>query len=230
MPDSNLLLLEEAAARLNALLDEVVFVGGATLSLLITDPGAAPARATIDVDVIARIATYSEYNDFSERLRACGFVEDRRENAPVCRWVHGGLTLDAMPVEGILGFSNRWYRGALEAARQVALPSGRRIRAITAPYFLGSKIEAFRSRGEQDFYASHDLEDFVSVIDGRESICEEVASAPADLRGYLAVAAKELLEEARFRDALPGYLLPDPASQQRIGDVLRKLNAIYRRR
>jgi hypothetical protein len=112
----------------------------------------------------------------------------------------------------------------------VALPSGRRIRAITAPYFLGSKIEAFRSRGKQDFYASHDLEDFVSVIDGRESICEEVASAPADLRGYLAVAAKELLEEARFRDALPGYLLPDPASQQRIGDVLRKLNAIYRRR
>jgi len=54
MPDSNLLLLEEAAARLNALLDEVVFVGGATMSLLITDPGAAPARATIDVDVIAR--------------------------------------------------------------------------------------------------------------------------------------------------------------------------------
>jgi hypothetical protein len=172
MADPNLLLLEEAAARLNALLDEVVFVGGAMLSLLITDPGASSARATIDVDVIARIATYGEYNDFSERLRACGFVEDTRENAPLCRWVHGGLTLDAMPVEEILGFGNRWYRGAFEAARQVALPSGRRIRAITAPYFPGSKIEAFRSRGERDFYASRDLEDFVSVMDGREPICE----------------------------------------------------------
>jgi len=60
MADSNLLLLEEAAAKLRGLLDELVFVGGATLSLLITDPGAAPARATVDVDVIARIATYSE--------------------------------------------------------------------------------------------------------------------------------------------------------------------------
>ena len=230
MADSNLLLLEEAAAKLRGLLDELVFVGGATLSLLITDPGAAPARATVDVDVIARIATYSEYDDFSERLRARGFIEDARENAPVCRWVHGGLTVDAMPVEDILGFGNRWYRGALEAARRVALPSGRQIRAITAPYFLGSKIEAFRNRGERDFYASHDLEDFASVIDGRESICEEIASAPADLCDYLADAARELLQEAHFRDALPGYLLPDPASQQRLGDVLRKLTDIYRRR
>jgi predicted nucleotidyltransferase len=229
MPDSNLLLLEEAAARLNALLDEVVFVGGAILSLLITDPGAAPARSTIDVDVIAKIATYSEYYDFSERLRACGFAEDRRENAPVCRWVHGGLTLDAMPVEDILGFCNLWYRGAFDTARQVVLPNGSQIRAITAPYFLGSKIEAFRGRGERDFYASHDLEDVVSVIDGRDSICEEIASAPVDLRDYLADAAKELLTEIRFRDALPGYLLPDPASQQRLGDVLRKLTEIYRR-
>jgi len=230
MPDSNLLLLEDASAKLYALLDEVVFVGGATLSLLITNSGAAPVRATIDVDVIAEITTYREYHDFSEHLRACGFTEDTREDAPLCRWVHGSLTLDAMPVEGILGFSNRWYRGAFAAAQQAKLPSGRRIRAISAPYFLGTKMEAFRGRGEQDFYASHDLEDFVSVIDGRDSICEEIACAPDDLRGYLADGAGELLTEARFRDALPGYLLPDAAIQQRLDGVLRKLMAIYRRR
>jgi hypothetical protein len=77
--------------------------------------------------------------------------------------------------------------------------------------------------------AGHDLEDVVSVIDGRYSICKEIASAPVDLRDYLADAAKQLLTAIRFRDALPGYLLPDPASRQRLGDVLRKLTAIYRR-
>jgi hypothetical protein len=37
MPDANLLLLETAAVRLGTLLESVVFVGGATVGLLITD-------------------------------------------------------------------------------------------------------------------------------------------------------------------------------------------------
>ncbi|HVE68315.1 MAG TPA: hypothetical protein VNB64_07020 [Solirubrobacteraceae bacterium] len=37
-------LLELAADALGPLLDEVVFVGGATVTLWITDPGAPPVR------------------------------------------------------------------------------------------------------------------------------------------------------------------------------------------
>lgn len=36
-------LLETAAEALDDLLDQVVFLGGATVSLWITDPGAPPA-------------------------------------------------------------------------------------------------------------------------------------------------------------------------------------------
>jgi hypothetical protein len=72
-----------------------------------------------------------------------------------------------------------------------------------------------------DFYASHDLEDFISVLDGRNSICDEIADAPLELRGFLSDAASKLLKEPRFREALPGYLLPDSASQQ-----LKKLGKI----
>lgn len=43
-------LLELAAGALGPLLDEVVFVGGATVTLWITDPGAPPVRPTKDVD------------------------------------------------------------------------------------------------------------------------------------------------------------------------------------
>lgn len=45
-------LLELAADALGPLLDEVVFVGGATVTLWITDPGAPPVRPTKDVDVV----------------------------------------------------------------------------------------------------------------------------------------------------------------------------------
>ena len=44
----NLFLLETAAVRLGDLLREVVFVGGATLDLMVSDEGAAPVRPTTD--------------------------------------------------------------------------------------------------------------------------------------------------------------------------------------
>ena len=224
-----LLLVEDAAAKLVPLLDEVVFVGGAVLPLLVTDKGAAPVRGTLDVDVVSAITTYGEYAVFAERIRALGFTEDTRAGAPLCRWVHTGLTLDVMPLApGVLGFSNRWYRAALDTAQPCALASGTAIRLITAPLFLATKIEAFRGRGQRDFYASHDLEDFIAVVEGRPLLIEELAKAPRDVRAFLAAAGDELLGEARFLDAVPGYLPPDPISQSRVALVLETLRALSR--
>ncbi len=227
---SNLAQLESAARKLGRLTNEVVFVGGSTLDLLVTDQAAAPVRATIDVDVIAEIATYADYVIFSERLREFGFSEDVREDAPLCRWVHMDLTLDVIPIEeSVLGFSNVWYRSALETAKPATLPSGAIIRLITAPFFLGTKMEAFRRRGDRDFFASHDLEDFIAVVEGRESILAEIQAAPPDLTAYLAQATKDILAEPHFRDALPGYLPGDAISQQRVSLVIDRLQRMSRR-
>ena len=68
-------------------------------------------------------------------------------------------------------------------------------------------MEAFRGRGNMDYQASHDLEDFVAVIEGRETILAEIAGSPRDLRDYLAEAARALLSEPRFLDVLPGFVL-----------------------
>lgn len=51
-PNLPLLELEDATRKLAPFLNEIVFVGGATLGLLITDKAAAPIRGTNDVDVI----------------------------------------------------------------------------------------------------------------------------------------------------------------------------------
>ena len=58
----------------------------------------------------------------------------------------------------------------MEAAATHPLLRDLEIRVVTAPYFIATKIEAFRGRGRGDFLASHDLEDLIFVIDGRSSI------------------------------------------------------------
>ena len=86
MSKHNLELLAEAARFLKPLLGELVFVGGSTTALLITDKAAAEVRPTYDVDAIAEISSYAAYADFSERLRRCGFTEHTSDGAPICRW------------------------------------------------------------------------------------------------------------------------------------------------
>ena len=223
----NLDLLQQAAEKLRPLLPEIIFVGGCATGLLITDPGAAAVRRTYDVDVISEIASYAEYIVFSERLRALGFAEDTSKGAPLCRWQQDGLILDVMPLDAaILGFSNRWYVDALRTAVELPLSNGLSIRAITAPYFLGTKFEAFRGRGHCDYYASHDLEDFIAVIDGRPSLLAEIQAASPELRTFLAEAVRSLLASSRFLDALPGYLSPDAANQARIVSLSAKLETL----
>ncbi len=230
MPNSNIELLKRVARRLGPLLSEVVFVGGCATGLLITDEASAEVRPTFDVDVIAEITSYAGYEAFSERLRALGFQEDSSEGAPRCRWLIDDMKLDVMPVdEKILGFSNRWYRAAMDGAIVIEIEPALRIRLITAPYFVATKIDAFKGRGRGDYASSHDLEDLLAVIDGREAILEEIARA-GEVRFYIAEQFRTLLEIPAFVDALPGYLLPDTGSQNRLPILLNRLMEISRQR
>lgn len=220
-------MLVRAATALGELKDEVVFVGGAVVDLFITDPAAPRPRFTQDVDVVVEVATYGAWAELGARLRTLGFREDRRDGAPLCRWVFDDLVMDVMPaIERVLGFTNRWYRQAKEQSLERELPGGLRVRVVTPPLFLATKVEAFRSRGGGDFVASHDLEDIVAVVDGRPALADEVQLAPAPLRRYLAAAVRGWLEDPDFLAAVPGHLPGDAASQARAPVVLDRLRAI----
>ncbi len=222
--DPNLARLTLAAERLAPLLNHIAFVGGCVTSLLITDPAAAPVRTTLDVDAIIQITSYAEFTELEHRLFDLGFR--RREMAPICRWFADDLILDLMPTDAsILGFTNRWYKPALEHAEPIRLGK-HEIRVTAAPYFLTTKLEAFHGRGKQDFQMSHDLEDVITILDGRPELIEEIAGSPEDLREYLGAEFRSLLASPAFRDALPGHLLPDAASQQRITIVLSRIQQI----
>ena len=100
------------------------------------------------------------------------------------------------------------------------------MRVVTSPYFLGTKLEAFRGRGQGDFYARRDLEDLVAVVDGRSSLLDEVRAAPSNLRAYVGDQIGALLDSANFISALPAHLPGDEASQARVQMVLRVLEQL----
>lgn len=107
------LQLETAAALLGSPVDEVVFLGGATVHLWITEPGAPPTRATEDVDVVCEVASRVKYHQLGDRLRERGLQEAM--DAPViCRWRSADpqVVLDVMPTDpDILGFLQPLVRG-----------------------------------------------------------------------------------------------------------------------
>lgn len=227
MNEPNLDRLITAARLLRPLLGELVFVGGSVTGLLITDEAAADPRTTLDVDAIAEITSYAEYAAFGERLGALGFREDTSEGSPLCRWVHHETILDVMPLdEKVLGFSNPWYRAAMKSSVARRIADDIEIRVVTAPFYIATKLAAFIGRGKGDLFGSRDLEDLISIVDGRAALVVEVQAGAADLREYLRARIKGLLATPGFLDALPGYLLPDAASQSRIGLVLRRLEEL----
>jgi hypothetical protein len=215
-------LLELGAAALGPLLEEVVFVGGVSIVLWITDPAAPPPRPTNDVDVIVEVSSRFGYEQFSERMRAQGFAEDI-ESRVICRWRHArlDLMLDAMPTNpAILGFSNRWLAPAMPHALEHRLPSGALIKAVTPPYLLATKLEAFSDRGQDDLLGSHDFEDVISLVNGRAALVEEVRATSLELRVYLAQQITRLQAIPHFDEWVAGALRPDAANQARIEAIV----------
>jgi hypothetical protein len=227
LADPNLEILKLAVDQLGELVDEMVFLGGCATGLLVTDPAADPIRTTDDVDAIVDVATRAQYYQLSERLRQHGFSEDTSEGAPVCRWVGNGITLDVMPVDdAILGFGGAWHRRALEHRESYQLAGERQIHIVSAPYFLITKLEAFKGRGNGDYLQSHDIEDIVAVLDGRAEILEEIAAADAELKAELIQRFARLSQDHTFIDAISGHMRPDETSQARVPTIIATARGI----
>lgn len=222
--DPNLLMIEAAVRSLGTLCDHVVFVGGSTTGLLITEEARPQSRATQDVDVIIELASLPDYYELEQELRNRGFSPDTKV---ICRWHIDHLIFDVIPTRDIgLGFENRWYPLAAQRAKQHSLPSGAVIRVVTPPFFISTKLEAFYDRGNGDYGASHDMEDIITVVDGRVELIDEIETADADVRTYIKEEFDYLLATPEFVDSLSWHLLGDAASQARLPELIRRLRTI----
>lgn len=206
---TNLDMLQIVADALGDLRETVVFVGGAVVSLYLTDPGAAEIRPTDDVDCIVELVGHGDLAAIETALRSRGFTNDMSKGAPICRWLLQGIKVDIMPTDpAILGFSNRWYPSGIRHKIAVVLPSKTEIFILPASFFVGTKLEAFLNPDRKfagDFRFSHDLEDVIAVLDGRRGLEQEFAATPPDLRQYLATRFGAFLKEDGFLEAVEGF-------------------------
>jgi predicted nucleotidyltransferase len=217
----NIARIKAVYFALEELAPDVVFVGGATVSLYATRPE-IETRPTDDVDIVVEILHYKDFAAIEEKLRTKGFVNDV-ESGVICRYIIRGIAVDIMPTSGtIFGFASKWYPEAYKNAVSVKLEESLSVRIFSAPYFLATKLDAFIDRGENDGRFSTDFEDIIHVLNNRLTVWEEMNRAKEQLKGYLKSEFKKLLEKKYIDEWISVHL--EYSEQRRVGMIIGRMS------
>jgi len=106
------------------------------------------------------------------------------------------------------------------------LPDGTVVRVVRAPHFLATKLQAYIGRGNGDPLGSRDVEDILSVIDGRSTLLDEVRRASPDLQAYIAGEISKLLVHKDFGYAVQACAGGDRLREEFIFERLQTLTNI----
>lgn len=214
----------KVAKALGELNREVVFVGGAMVSLYIDDPAAEDIRPTKDIDLTFQITTASQLEALRQALNEKGFHEYPGSNV-ICRFTFEELLVDVMSTQTIdLAPSNRWFAAGFDKSITVRLEDVE-VQILPLPYFMASKMDAFFDRGMNDLYASHDLEDIVYLFNYVSNLAIQILNAEDTVKNYLVTSIKKIIENKQIMNALPGHLYFDGVDE-RMGIIIDKMNTI----
>lgn len=220
-----IMLIAKALEELN---DHAVFVGGATLPFYLPEIYHSQVRPTEDVDVVMEIIGKNGNYLNEDLLRKKGFQHDISKGAPMCRWVFRDFKVDIMSSDiSALDFTNIWYQEGIESSIEI-MRKPIKVNIFSAPYFIASKLEAFKSRGNSDYVASSDLEDIISILEVASSeLFEDVlSSTSAKLKGYLKTEFTSLLQKSEFKDALPGAIFNRANSAEAVKNIVDRMTRI----
>jgi len=211
--------------RLNETEVPYVLIGGITVPFYLPETLAENVRPTKDIDIIVAAVRLAQFDRIEEKLRRVGL-----KNHPEVRhrWLWEQTLIDIMPVQSdIMDTINRWYPATFETAEVIEIVPGQGAMIASPACFLATKMEAFINRGRGDFLASHDLEDMVAVIDGRESLLDDIdKNCPLEVREFLRASFRQLLANEQFLDAVEGHLPPqhrDAARLDRLIETVKRL-------
>jgi len=222
-------MLETVAEALGPeLRQKMTFVGGCTTGLLLTDEYTLEqVRHTEDVDLIVHTMGYTAFYALQEQLKKQGFsIPASTEDAPICAMNLGDLRVDFMPDDDSLGFTNRWYQAAMKTASDYPLTSDLTIRLVSPVYFVATKLEAYKGRGNNDPLDSRDVEDILNLVDGREELLDEIMAASSDVQNYIALEVSRLLEVSDFEYAVQSQTFGDTERENVIFERLEALASL----
>lgn len=219
----NLKAVEKIATILEELNDDVVYVGGAVVSLYVTDEGAEQPRPTKDIDITVQVSTYAQMDELREKLATKGIYPAPAESV-MYRYQFEDILIDFIPWEATpLGPTNSWLKPGFEKAYSVELEETE-IKILPVSLFLATKWEAYKSRGTSP-RTSHDFEDAIYVIDNNLNLVEDVAVAEEDVKDFLKEMCSEILSHESRNEIIECHINPYTAEERR-NIVIEKLEKI----
>lgn len=219
----NLKVIEKVALALEELNQEMMYVGGAVVSLYVTDEGAELPRPTKDIDISVQISTYAEMEELREKLASKKIYPAPTETV-IYRYTYEDVLIDFIPYQQTpLGPTNSWLKPGFEKAYPVEVGS-MEIDILPVSLFLATKWEAFKNRGN-DPRMSHDFEDIIYVINNNINLIEDVKNAEDDVKSFLKNMCKTILSHSSRDEIIECHINPF-TSEIRKEIVISKLEKI----
>jgi len=222
----NIAVVSEVAEALQHIKQDMVFVGGAVVSLYTDDPAADEIRPTQDIDMTLNIINLSHWEKVQTQLGALGFHPDPFGHA-ICSYKYKDIPVDIMATEdGPLGPANRWYKIGFENL-WTAKAKDQDIKILSAPCYLATKFEAFNDRGS-DYRISHDIEDIVYVLDNRIGIVEEIENDDTRIANFIKEQLQNITNKGFLQEVLMAHIHPLmlderlPIVEEKITQILNK--------
>ena len=112
----NIKVVEKVAFALGELNDDVIYVGGAVVSLYVTDAGAEQPRPTKDIDISVQVSSYAQMDQLREKLANKKIYPAPTETI-MYRYSYEDILIDFIPYEETpLGPTNRWLKPGFKKA------------------------------------------------------------------------------------------------------------------
>lgn len=195
----------QVAKALGSLNNEVVYVGGAMVSLYINDPAAEDVRPTKDIDLTFEILSLSELEKLRIELSKKGFTQSQ-EDRVLCRFRLDDKIVDVMSTHEV-GWApaNRWFKPGFESSIKVNIDD-LEIKIMPFEYYLASKFDAFKSRGNSDPLASHDFEDIIYLLNHTLGFNQIILESDKPVKSYLIECFKEIQNSKSLQEGIIGNL------------------------
>lgn len=202
----NLAVVAEVAEALHGLTEQIVFVGGAVVSLYTDDPAADEIRPTQDIDLTLHIAGLGHWAQLQEQLAVLGFHPDPFGHA-ICSYKFKDIPVDIMSaLDGPLGPANKWYLIGFKNLWKRSI-NNQEITILDAPCYLATKFEAFNNRGN-DYRTSHDIEDIVYILDNRTTIVTEVKESDVSICRFIQEQLQQIIDRRLLEEVLVAHIHP----------------------
>jgi hypothetical protein len=214
----------QVAKALGELNEEVVYVGGAVVSLYIDDPAADDVRPTKDVDITFEILSLTDLEALRVELRKRGFTQ-HYEDAVICRFRLDDKKVDVMSTQEV-GWApaNRWFKDGFEKSFSIPLED-MQIRLMPFPYFLASKFEAFKSRGGTDSRMSHDFEDIVYLLNYTSNFAAQIQTSDKVVREFLIGCLQEIQEKPALQEGVMSHMYYEE-QEERLAIIMDQIKVL----